>query len=395
MSKGIAFLDLKNKEILFSGNWTIWSNVDSIKKITDGIKKINSSDLTLKLQDNTKWDSVFVVILLDILKLGKKNSISIDLTLLPASVLKLLDLSKEKYLEQDQNQNQNQDQDISNSSQSKSLKNNKENKEEDQKETLIRKFIKSETGKKLYDSISFFGDWLYAHLLLLQGKVKFRSKDYFELLRNSSVEALPIITLISFLSGVVLAYVGLVQLETFGAEILIANLIGFGVLRDMGALMAAVVMSGRTGASYAAQLGTMNSNDEIDALSSFNINPMHFLVMPRTLALIFMMPLLTVYADIIGLIAGAVIACSTTDISVTEYYTQTVYALGVNDFFVGIIKSVAFGIVIAFFGCYYGINSGKKAQDVGNSATHTVVTSIVFIVIFDAIFTVFFSLVKF
>ena len=178
-------------------------------------------------------------------------------------------------------------------------------------------------------------------------------------------------------------------------QLLIANLIGFGILRDMGALMAAIVMAGRTGAAYAAQLGTMNSNDEIDALSSFNINPMHFLVLPRTLALILMMPLLTIYADIIGLIAGAVIACSTTNISVTEYYSQTIYALGVNDFIVGIIKSFAFGFVIALCGCYYGINSGKKAMDVGNSATNTVVASIVYIVIFDAIFTIFFSLVKF
>jgi len=387
MSKGIAFLDLKNKEILFSGNWTIWSDIQAIKKVSDDIKKINLSSLTVRLENNSKWDSAFVVILLDILKLGNKYKIEINLNSLPEKVLKLLDLSKEKYLEQEQS--------LQDSSKSKASTENIDITEAKTEETLLQKFIKSDSGKKLYDFISFFGDWLYAHLLLFQGKVKFRSKDYFELLRNSSVEALPIITLISFLSGVVLAYVGLVQLETFGAEILIANLIGFGVLRDMGALMAAVVMSGRTGASYAAQLGTMNSNDEIDALSSFNINPMHFLVLPRTLALIFMMPLLTVYADIIGLIAGAVIACSTTNISITEYYTQTVYALGVNDFLVGIVKSVAFGIVIAFFGCYYGINSGKKAQDVGNSATHTVVTSIVFIVIFDAIFTVFFSLVKF
>jgi len=383
MSKGIVSLDLKNKEILFSGNWTIWSDIDAIKNITDNIKKINLKSLSIKLEKNTEWDSVFVVVLLDILKLGRQYKLEIDLNALPNKVLKLLNLSKDKYLEQDQVSTE--------ASESESA----EPVIDEKDESLFNKFAKSDIGKKLYDFIAFFGDWLYAHLLLFQGKVKFRSKDYFELLRNSSIEALPIITLISFLSGVVLAYVGLVQLETFGAEILIADLIGFGVLRDMGALMSSVVMSGRTGASYAAQLGTMNSNDEIDALSSFNINPMHFLVLPRTLALILMMPLLTVYADIIGLIAGAVIACSTTNVSITEYYTQTVYALGVNDFFVGIIKSAVFGIVIAFFGCYYGINSGKKAQDVGDSATHTVVTSIVFIVIFDAIFTVLFSLVKF
>tara|TARA_R110002072_G_scaffold202521_2_gene360443 strand:- start:11350 stop:12492 length:1143 start_codon:yes stop_codon:yes gene_type:complete len=380
MEKGFVNFDFSSKELAFSGNWTIWSELQESDMIFEKLQ--DNHIIKIKLDENTKWDSSFVVILLDILKYAKKNNLIINLDCLPDKIIKLVELSKDDYLSNN----------ISNEQTSTSIENN--NNEKSHK-SLANRLLSSDPVKKTKKFVEFFGEWVFAHVLFVKGKVRFRSKDYLELVCNSSIDALPIITLISFLSGVVLAYVGLVQLEAFGAEILIANLIGFGILRDMGALMAAIVMAGRTGAAYAAQLGTMNSNDEIDALSSFNINPMHFLVLPRTLALILMMPLLTIYADIIGLIAGAVIACSTTNISVTEYYSQTIYALGVNDFIVGIIKSFAFGFVIALCGCYYGINSGKKAMDVGNSATNTVVASIVYIVIFDAIFTIFFSLVKF
>jgi phospholipid/cholesterol/gamma-HCH transport system permease protein len=172
------------------------------------------------------------------------------------------------------------------------------------------------------------------------------------------------------------------------AQIYIANLVGIGMVREMGALMTGVIMAGRTGAAFAAQLGTMQVNEEIDAFHTLGISPMDFLVMPRMLALIFVMPLLTLYSDLVGMLAGLFVAATTFDIGTFEYYHQTIHALNLRHFAVGISKGTTYGILIAFAGCLRGMQCGPSAQAVGEATTSAVVTSILFIVIAASLLTI-------
>jgi phospholipid/cholesterol/gamma-HCH transport system permease protein len=200
--------------------------------------------------------------------------------------------------------------------------------------------------------------------------------------------ALPIVSLISLLVGLILAFVGAVQLALFGAQIYIADLVGLGMTREMGGLMAAIIMSGRTGASYAAQLGTMQVNSEIDALKTMGFEPMEFLVLPRILALILIMPLLCLYADLMGIVGGALVTVSFFDVSLVEYLNRTANAVHLSDFTIGIVKCAVFGVLIALSGCMRGMQCGRSASSVGDAATSAVVTGIVFIVIADSLMTI-------
>jgi phospholipid/cholesterol/gamma-HCH transport system permease protein len=173
----------------------------------------------------------------------------------------------------------------------------------------------------------------------------------------------------------------------FGAQIFIADLVGLGTVREMGALMTAVIMSGRTGAAYAAQLGTMNVNSEIDALKTMGISPMEFLVMPRMLALILMLPLLCLYADLMGILGGAAVTVSAFDVSLIQYYNETRKAVHLPDFAIGLFKSLVFAVLIATAGCMRGIQCGRSASAVGDAATAAVVNSIVYIVVADSVIT--------
>jgi phospholipid/cholesterol/gamma-HCH transport system permease protein len=236
--------------------------------------------------------------------------------------------------------------------------------------------------------LEFLGEALRSFGRLLIGKVRFRRSDLKEIVFDCGAAALPIVTLIAFLVGLILAFVGAVQLEQFGAEIYVANLVGIAMAREMGALMTAIIMAGRTGAAFAAQLGTMQVNEEIDALTTFGLSSMEFLVVPRMIALIIMMPLLCVYSDLMGIIGGAVVGIGMLDLSTTEYVNQTLNGVGLMDFAVGIVKSSVFGVLVAIAGCLRGIQCGRSASAVGLAATSAVVTGIVFIIVTDGIFAV-------
>ena len=206
-------------------------------------------------------------------------------------------------------------------------------------------------------------------------------------IQDAGPSALAIVTMISLLVGLILAFVGSVQLAMFGAQIYIADLVGLGTVREMGALMTAVIMSGRTGAAYAAQLGTMNVNSETDALKTMGISPMEFLVLPRMLALVLMMPLLTLYADLMGILGGALVAVGAFDVSLLQYYNQTCRAVHLHDFSVGLAKSLVFAVLVATAGCMRGMQCGRSASAVGDAATAAMVNSIVYIVLADAVIT--------
>ena len=238
------------------------------------------------------------------------------------------------------------------------------------------------------ETVSFIGEACIAFARFLRGKARYRRVDLTLTIQEVGAQALPIVSLISVLVGMILAFVGAVQLRQFGAEIYVANLVGLGMAREMGAMMTAIIMAGRTGAAFAAQLGTMQVNEEIDALKTLGISPMEFLVLPRMLALVLMMPLLAIYANLLGILGGALIGVTMLDITPVEYYNQTRNAIQLGDFGVGVIKAAVFGVLVAIAGCMRGIQSGRSASAVGAAATSAVVTAIVYIIVSDALLTV-------
>jgi phospholipid/cholesterol/gamma-HCH transport system permease protein len=229
----------------------------------------------------------------------------------------------------------------------------------------------------------------------LRGRARFRGSDLLVVIQDCGPRALGIVTLISFLIGLILAFVGAVQLQQFGASIFVANLVAIAMTREIGCIMTAIVMSGRTGAAFAAQLGTMNTNQEIDALATLGISPMEFLVLPRMLALIAMMPLLTVYADLVGILGGAVVGIGMLGLGPMQYLEQTRDAVHASDFLIGIAKSVVFGVIVALAGCLRGMQSGRSASAVGLAATSAVVTSIVLLIVLDGMFAVILNVLGF
>ena len=241
------------------------------------------------------------------------------------------------------------------------------------------------------EMISFIGEVTLSLGRFFRGKAQYRASDLALVIQETGPQALPIVSLISFLVGLILAYMGAVQLAQFGAQIYIANLVAIGMVREMGALMTGIIMAGRTGAAFAAQLGTMQVNEEIDAFKTLGISPMDFLVLPRMLALIVMMPLLTLYAGIVGMLAGLAVAVSIFDIGVFEYYQQTMRTLNLTQFGVGIFKGTVYGILIAIAGCLRGMQCGRSAQSVGQATTSAVVTSIIMIVVAASVLTIVFQ----
>ncbi len=236
--------------------------------------------------------------------------------------------------------------------------------------------------------IVFIGNLTLSVSAFFRGKAHFRWVDLWRNVQDCGPSALPIITLISLLVGLILAFVGSVQLSLFGAQLYIADLVGLGMSREMGGLMTAVIMSGRTGAAYAAQLGTMQVNNEIDALETMGFDPMEFLVLPRVLALIFVMPLLCLYADLMGIIGGALVTVNFFEVSLVEYINRTINAIHMLDLSVGVFKCAVFGVLIALSGCMRGMQCGRSASEVGDATTSAVVTGIVFIVIADSLMTI-------
>lgn len=242
--------------------------------------------------------------------------------------------------------------------------------------------------KASQDMLGFLGETSVAFTRLICGRYKIRSSILMPIIKECSTDALPIVSLISSLVGLILAFVGAVQLVMFGAQIYVASLVGIAMIRVMGAVMAGVIMAGRTGAAFAAQLGTMEVNEEIDALKTLGISPVEFLVMPRVLALSILMPLLCLYADLMGVLGGMVVGVFMLDLNVMEYYNMTRDSVSLNSFWIGIFQSFVFGILVALAGCLRGIQCKRSASAVGEAATSAVVTSIVAIVIATAVITV-------
>ena len=356
-------------EINFFGNWTTGSPAYGVEELLlsladyPKIKKLTFS--TKKLDD---WDSFFMTQLILIIDFAKNKKITVDIQSLPKGIQGLLELAY-------------------------SVKERDGARKQKKKISLIELIGRSLLNAKveLKNLVTFLGDLIQSAFSLIKGKGRFRFVDLMTYIQDCGPASLPIVSLISFLVGLILAFVGALQLSLFGAQMYLADLVGLGMTREMGALMVGIIMAGRTGAAYAAQIGTMNVNSEIDALKTMGFNPMEFLVMPRMLALILVMPLLCLYADFMGMLGGAAVAIGLFDISSTEYWVRTELAVDLKDVLVGLFKASIFGILIAYSGCIRGMQCGRSASAVGDAATSAVVTGIIFIVISDSLITIIFN----
>jgi phospholipid/cholesterol/gamma-HCH transport system permease protein len=237
------------------------------------------------------------------------------------------------------------------------------------------------------DLLQLLGELAISFVHFVLGRARLRRSDLLMEIQAASAESLPIVSVVSFLLGMILAFVGGVTLRPFGADIYVANVVTIAMVRELGPVMTAIVMAGRTGSAYAAQLGTMKVTQEIDALTTMGLPSSEFLVLPRVLALSLMMPLLVIYANFTGLVGGALVA-ALGDSTGGEYWRQAQGSISLTTFWVGMAKSAVFGVVVAVCGCYQGLRAGKSAAAVGDAATAAVVTSIVWIIVVDGAFAV-------
>ncbi len=243
-------------------------------------------------------------------------------------------------------------------------------------------------GASVGEVTAFVGDVTLSIGRVLRRSARFRRIDLMENIQNCGANAVGIVTLISFLVGVILAFMGAVQLQQFGASIYVADLVGIGMVREMGAMMTAIIMSGRTGAAFAAQLGTMKVTQEIDALTTMGVSPLEFLVVPRLSALVLMMPLLCLYADAMGIGGGAAIGIGMLGLSPSIYLRETISTLSLTNLLLGLVKATVYGALIALAGCLQGFRCGGSSSAVGDAATRAVVSSIVLVVVACGVFAV-------
>ena len=241
------------------------------------------------------------------------------------------------------------------------------------------------------DQVVFIGETAAAlgHAFLRPSSVRW--KDVWRICERVGADALPIVALISFLLGVILAFQSAIPMRRFGAEIFVADLIGLAMLRELGPLMTAILLAGRSGAAFAAEIGTMTVNQEIDALTTMGLDPVRFLVTPRIIAALLMTPLLTLFADLISLIGGA-ITLQSFSIPFVTFVHEVESIVDYSDFMAGFVKSFAFAVLIAGIGCLRGLQTTAGASSVGNAATRAVVSGIVLLVAVDGVFAVIYYL---
>lgn len=353
-------------EVAIVGDWVLGAEPPAIEPLLDQLDDVTDSNrLIFSTGKLGQWDSALMTELIKLIDYGTKHGIQVDTTTLPPGIQGLLALV---YAVPERSGARRQAEDSS----------------------WLEEFGKSALRlvNDLRGLLTFIGETALSVWALFGGKARFRRVDLWLNIQECGPAAVPIVTLISLLVGLILAFVGAVQLALFGAQIYIADLVGLGMTREMGGLMTAIIMSGRTGAAYAAQLGTMQVNSEIDALKTMGFAPMDFLVLPRILALITIMPLLCLYADLMGIVGGALVTVSFFDVSLVQYLNRTADAVHLPDFTIGVVKCAVFGVLIALSGCMRGMQCGRSASAVGDAATSAVVTGIVFIVIADSLMTI-------
>ena len=358
----------RTAELFFSGDWLLTAAVENRNAVLTAFENPDFNQVTFNGREIRNWNSQLTAFLVHLLKLCKKNNIAYILKDFPAGVESLLKLafSVPEHVAA--------------------------------RETVRREPVTEALGNIILDFwdktksvFAFMNETYVSFKRFLSHKAVVRSKDIWLEIQHAGVEAFGIVSLICFLVGLILAFVGSIQLKLFGAQIYVASLVAISVTRVMGAIMGGVIMAGRTGASYAATLGSMQVNEEVDALKTMGVSPFDFLVTPRVLALSLMMPLLVVYADLMGILGGAFVGIFMLGLSPEDYIRMTMKALLMRNILIGIVHGAVYGVIIAVCGCYQGINCGRNASAVGSATTSAVVYSIVWMTVATAVLTFIFS----
>jgi len=365
-----AFYEVRKEDgglcLVLSGEWTMRAERPSPVELK-GALEASSETVRFDAEAVTRWDSMLLVFVRRCERIAAESGLTCDFGGLPEGARRLLDLSHRPAEATDE-------------------------------EAAPGGWFAGvgrhalDLSRAVGDYFAFLGELAFDLLSFARGRSSARLKDFLFILQQTGPRAVPIVCLLSFLTGLIIAFIGVIQLQKFAADIYVADLVGLATTRELGAVMAGVIMAGRTGAAFAAQIGSMQVNEEIDALTTFGISPMRFLVVPRVVALVLMMPLLCACADFVAIAGGMVVAMTISDVSALQYFLQVEEAVALNDLFVGIFKSGVFGAIIAFSGCYRGLNCGRDATAVGLAATSAVVTAITWIVVADAVFAVMFHI---
>ena len=350
--------------INMSGNWQIASGIPSFNEVLTQLNTHHDiNQITFNTSGLLNWDSGLAAFLLKLVREAERRKIRVVPDGLPKGARKLLTLAQAVHERNVATQKPREP------------------------------FITAVGGRALMlkDEISslldFLGELVYSFWRLITGRAYMRWNDFTAVVQDCGAKALPLVSLISALVGLILAFVGAMQLKMFGAQIFVADIVAISMVRVMGAIMTGIIMTGRTGASFAAELGIMQTNEEIDALKTLGVSPVEFLVLPRVLALVLMMPLLALYSNLMGILGGYIIGVGMLGLNSVEYFNRTQAAVGINNLWVGLVHSFVFGIIIAVCGCFRGMQCGRSAEAVGEATTSAVVTGITSIVIATAIIT--------
>ncbi len=358
--------------VRFSGRWHLDKNLPSATKLVSALdSKPAPKRVSFDTADLVDWDSGLLSFLTEAEELCRSRGIVADRSGLPGGLRRLLELAE-------------------------AVPEKKGTQAASRKESFLARVgaytLVLEAAASEF--LSFVGQLTVAFGSLLRGKARFRTVDLIEVIQQCGASAVGIVTLISFLVGVILAFMGAVQLSQFGAAIYVADLVGIGMVREMGAMMTAIIMSGRTGAAFAAKLGTMKVTEEIDALTTMGISPLEFLVLPRVLGLVLMMPLLCLYADFVGILGGMFVGVTMLGLSPGAYMRETISTLTMTNLMGGLFKATFYGVLIAIAGCLRGFQCGNSSSAVGDAATQAVVMSIVLVVIACGTFAVIFNVLR-
>jgi phospholipid/cholesterol/gamma-HCH transport system permease protein len=370
----VSFERVDNDILLvrFAGRWQLSGGLASSRAVEREMEALPSvARVAFDARDLSAWDSSILTFLTRVSVLSRQRQVPLDRNGLPAGIRRLLDLAETVP----------------------------ERAGARQAVSKVSGLERLGTGAigvagSTVEMLAFLGDMTVTFVRLFGMKARYRASDLFLLIQQCGAQALPIVTLISFLVGAILAFVGAVQLRQFGAQLYVANLVGIAMTREMGAMMTAILMAGRTGAAFAAQLGTMRVTQEIDAFATAGFSPLEFLVLPRVVALVLMMPLLCLYADFVGIAGGAAVGVGMLDLSWMTYFQQTASAVTLTDTVGGVFKSSVYGVLIALAGCMRGLQSGTSSAAVGDAATSAVVTGIVAIIVACGIFAVVFYVLR-
>lgn len=352
--------------VTFSGDWLLGSSLPGAKRV---LQQLQQSPGPASVSFNTsalgEWDTGLIIALLAMHREAANQNVEFDGAGLPDGARRLLDLAFAVA------------------------------EREGARRHAKRKRFFERVGDSVLevtasgkDLLTFIGELVLSFGRYARGTATYLRSDLLLYIQQAGAQAFAIVSVISFLIGMIFAFVGVMQLNMFGAGIYTADLVAVAMVREMAPIMTAIIMAGRTGAAYAAQIGTMKVNEEIDALKTLGMQPIDFLVTPRVIALVLMMPLLTMYASLMGILGGMAVGAVMLDISLVQYVAQTMGAVQLNSLFGGLFKSVVYGSLVALAGCQQGMACGNSALAVGQSTTKAVVMGIVLIVVSASILTV-------